>query len=234
MPIGIVYARKYFVFPLIQRRETAVRIWTVILFSLICISAAMSEAPTVSMGYCVLAIVGFTSAGGLWYCLKDRMQDCLALYAILGTLIVGYVYLTVPLHKGRLSWSASTPPNHLALVCFGVLAASLAIRLPWLSYFCLAIQLLVIVATQGRGNLVGALLTLGTFVVLTQMSRKNNALTILKAAGLMGVIAAVLLAYHNHVQEAIAVSSCYMTDTAGSAPGSLGDLMRGERPTSYS
>ncbi len=186
-PIAIVASREYFLVPSVYRRQSAIRTWTLLFLLSAATSGLVSVQPARSMAHLVATGAGLIYCAGLWHCLKNRMELCLSVYAVMGSLLVGWVYLAAPLHNGRLSWNDTSQPNHLAIVAYGILIASLAVRPKWLSRTLVVVNLIVIVATEGRGSLLASLITIGVYAALNELNAKNR-------RGALRVVALSLLA----------------------------------------
>ena len=201
-PISLLVGREYFLYSSMLRHETAIRLWMFLFLCAALLSAMVSEYPLLSTAHVFATAIGVLYCSGLWSCVKDRMRQCLSLYAVSGSLIVGCVYLIRPLHQGRLTWNATSQPNHLAIIAFGVLMAALVIRSRWLSTSLVVINLLVIIAAEGRGSLLASLLTLGVFAVLREVRSKNRR-GVARMVGLTVLAFALALAFQHEVTAAI-------------------------------
>src|SRR5439155_17292298 len=91
--LGLLCGRERFLFPLIQREDRWVRVWTFAWLIAITVSAVLSANPLLSMGYVGITAIGLMCCSGLWSCIKDRIRQCLSVYAILGSAFMTYIYL---------------------------------------------------------------------------------------------------------------------------------------------
>jgi O-antigen ligase len=165
-------------------------------------SALMSSDPTRSMAYVTAAGVGLITCAGLWRLIGPRMFDCLSIYAVLGTAFVTYIFFYGPRIQGRLSISLTAHPNYLGLISFGLLMCSLMVRFRLLATCMIAINFLIIVATESRGSLVAAFLGLLMFFSLKIIrGHKGRAVFIIAGSSLLGAI--LLIAYREVIENSV-------------------------------
>jgi len=167
LPIAGVFAgRGNFLFGPIFREQFPLLFWVTAGMVAITASALASVDPIRSLGYVLAAALGLISCAGLWQVVGDKMRWCLSAYAVLGSGLTICLYAFGPRVQGRLSASATSHPNFLGLVAFGVLMCALAMSNRLIASALIAANLLVIIATESRGSLVASLLGLVVYGAL--------------------------------------------------------------------
>ncbi len=200
---GILLGREHFVYWPALRRDTTVRIWAGLSLAAVSLSAICSTDRQLSLSYLFVTLVGLSICGGLWYCARGSVEFAISLYAILASAIVSLAYFTAFTPDTRLSLFGLDHPNHLALVSFGILAASLSLRNRFLAAALILLNLTVIVATQARGALLAATITITLYLVLVSLNRKNRR-GFLALALSVPCFLAFALAYQSQIAEAVA------------------------------
>jgi O-antigen ligase len=107
---------------------------------------------------------------------------------------------------GRLTFGLAQP-NTLAIVSFGALACCLAISNVILRCALVAINLIVIIETQGRGSLLAAAITLATYLALTRSygSKRTRLWVFVQVAGVVCALAALVIYWREIVDTVSAL-----------------------------
>ena len=195
--IGLMWGGPRFLVGPVLRQRPIIIGWLITTLTMITAGSLLSEYPQRSLGYVATVAIGLCCCAGLWEWIGVEVEKSLALFGLLGTALVAYLYATYDSSlERRLSLSASTHANHLGLVCLGILMASLAMKNRYLGLVSISVNLLGIVATQSRGALVAALIGLSVFgsVRLTRKHKVRSTITLLGAAVLAS---GLLLIYHD-------------------------------------
>jgi len=200
--IGLLFAREYFVYGLIYRQEPSIRRWILLSLLIFVLSAVSSTDPLTALAYVGVTVVGLTCCGGLWYIIRHWARQCLTVYAVMGTAILAFKYLTASSFQARLSFGPTDPPNYLALVAYSILATCLGIRRKVLAYTLVGVNFVVIIATQGRGALIASVIAVTVYTMLYQ-TRKRGFRGALVLAGLGVLVMAVALAYRTQAIDAL-------------------------------
>jgi O-antigen ligase len=183
------------------RERPAILVLVVASILAIVASAVLSEEPSRSLAFAATAAIGLFALVGLWDVVGDRIQFCLATYAVLGTALICYAYYVGARVQGRLTIGAAHP-NYLGIVSFGILMCAVTVR-PWpLAAVLTLTNLFIIVDTQSRSALAAALGGLLLFAALktNQIGRRKAALA-LAATSL--ICAMVLLVYQQAALDGI-------------------------------
>lgn len=202
LPPALLVGRERFLIGPALLDAPLVRFCLLLFLAIAAISTVLSSEPLTSLGYYFSTAFGLLACAGLWPCLKGRAEAFLTVYASLGTILLGYFLLFGERFNGRLSWNAASPPNHMALVAFSIIVASTGISRRLVAIVPVAINLAVIVATQGRGLLLASLITIGAhgFLMHTRHLRRSGALLVLTVVFLV-VMAALI--YTDEIEGAI-------------------------------
>jgi len=200
--IGLISGRSKFLFGPICRERLSVVAWLCAGIVAISGSALASLDPIRSLGYVLAAAAGLVACAGLWQVVgRRKMIQGLSAYAIAGTCLTTYLYAFGPRVQGRLSVSATSHPNFLGLVAFGVLMCALLVPSRLVAALLIAVNVLVIVATQSRGSLVASLLGLLTYGALRARQLKRNSMVAIAAVAM--VVTLMLPWYQDSIQASI-------------------------------
>jgi len=208
--IGLIAAQEEFFFGPIFNERTGLLFLTMGTLLTFTASALLSVDRTRSFAYVAAAGIGLISCAGLWRLVGNRMHDSLSLYGVIGTVTVACVFIVGPRIQGRLSFSLTSHPNYLGLVAFGPLMCSLLVRNRIVASILVAIDFVVIVATESRGALVAAFLGVLVFFTLkiTQSHKGKAAFTI----GGSALVSAVLVIVYREAIENWISSLLFLND----------------------
>jgi O-antigen ligase len=196
--IGLLTGRGEFLVGPIFRERMSALFWMCASLTAIAASALMSVDPARSSAYVLSAAIGIVCCAGLWRLVGSRIIHSLAIYAVLGTIFVTYIYFFGPRIQDRLSISLTSHPNYLGLVSFGLLMCSLALKNHLLTAGIIVMNFVVIVATQSRGSLVAALLGLSVYLTLKTL-RARKVRVVLTVVGAVIVAAVLLMLYQDEI-----------------------------------
>ncbi|MFN7919391.1 MAG: O-antigen ligase family protein [Bryobacteraceae bacterium] len=194
---AIISHRAGFLYGPVYRHYPMVLFCTAGLIGVLIVSGILSEEPPVSLGYVGMTAVVLVLTGGVWDLTAGRMTACLRFYGTAGSAATGYFCLFREDYSqwfnGRLSFTSVSHPNYVGLISFGFLAASLAIRNPYLRLLCMAIDLAAMIFSQSRSAFVASIVCLACFGALTVWSdKRRRGLRLFATLGVLGLATASL------------------------------------------
>ncbi|HEY4363757.1 MAG TPA: O-antigen ligase family protein [Bryobacteraceae bacterium] len=176
--------------------------WTVALAgaSIVAItaSAALSEDPTLSLGFVATVAIGLVCCAGVWEMGREKIATSLWVYSVLGTALIGYVYWVGARVQGRLT-IGDAHPNYLGLISFGFLMCAPALPKRGIAAILIAANLYIIVETQSRSALAASILGLFVFASLkAKQMKKGRAAFTLACVALLSTV--LLLVYYDTIE----------------------------------
>ncbi|MEZ5353911.1 MAG: O-antigen ligase family protein [Bryobacteraceae bacterium] len=215
LPFGVAAAGMDFVYAPVFRR------WPWVMFSLVgmggflMLSGMLSEDPLLSMSYTGVTMMVLVICAGLWEVIGDGMQAAIRNYALLGSALIAWVYWNAPeytaVFQGRLSFSATSHPNHLGLIAFGVLVSCLGVENLLLRSVLMVVNFLGIVGCQSRGALLAGGLALGAHMGLSLVTDRK-ARTVRVFAYTFAVVGACVIALVNFDELSAAINGLLLLD----------------------
>ncbi len=174
--VGLVVGHIRFVYSPILRGNQHIFFLLMGLGGVFTVSAIQSANPLSSLTYTALAMAMLVSAAGVWQLIGKQIHRVLVSYAALGTCLMAFVYTNADefsvAYNGRLSFGILTHPNHLGLVAFSIVAASLAAPGMVFRLGMITLNLAAILLAQARGSLVACFSMLATYLVFSLLFRK--------------------------------------------------------------
>lgn len=149
------------------------------------------------------------------------MGRALVAYAYLGSALSAYLYLYGDTLQGRLTFGH---PNYLAVVCFGVLSCSLLAQNLVMRSTMIALNLSVIFETQSRSCLVGSMITLLFYIVLSNTRAMRRRLGPIAVIGIITVTVCFGVMFREQITERVSAALFLEDRDRGIGTGFTGRL----------
>ena len=202
-PICLLTRRSWFLMGGTLRGSRCVRLCVTAFLVVIAVSSSMSVDPAFSFGYAAVTTIGFILCAGIWSCLNWQMGRALVAYAYLGSALSAYLYLYGDIVQGRLTFGH---PNYLGVICFGVLSCSLLAQNLVIRSAMVALNLWVIIETQSRSCLVASIITLLSYILLSNKRAMRSWLGPIAAIGIITITVSFGLMFRDQITEGVSAA----------------------------
>ncbi len=162
--IGLFVGHGKFLFGPAFREDAPVSMLSIAFCVVAITSALQSEDPVFSLGMFVAIMVGLLICAGLWEFIKLDILRLLAVFSVLGTIVVGATYVLTDHGPGR--YIAVIHPNQWGSICFGLSVAALAIKRTPVKLALIAVNVFVILQAEARGSFSALVVAFSVFALM--------------------------------------------------------------------